>query len=119
MFDAEINRLRAELSAPGEFKEVWCEGEDDNRMCALISGATGWLMYLPDDESSGFSSRNPEYAGPPDATQEYRLGNGQVDEYPFSWALPLSELQRALEYFVAESRPAPWICWHDDSETDE
>ena len=119
MGDRTIERLRAELSAPEQYKEIWREGADGSRMCALINGATGWLMYLPDEESSGFSSRNPNYSGPSTATLDYQLSNGQVDEYPLSWALPLTEIQGALEYYVVESRPAPWICWHDDSEMPE
>jgi hypothetical protein len=87
-------------------------------MCALINGDTGWLMYLPDDSHAGFSSRNPAYTGPEDETQDYYLSNGQCDEYPLAWALPATELRRAMEHFVVHGEPAPWICWHDDSDED-
>ena len=40
-------------------------------------------MYLRNDEGDpGYSTRNPDYTGPEDAKIEYRLENGQVDEYP-------------------------------------
>jgi hypothetical protein len=90
--------------------------DDGQIMCALINGETGWLMYLRYAGDPGFSSRNPSYAGPPEAMQEYCLNNGQLDEYPLAWALPTSEIFRALDYFKIEKRPAPWIAWHNDSE---
>jgi hypothetical protein len=41
----------------------------------------------------GFSSRNLDYTGPADRVIEYRLDNGQVDEYPAFWALPVGEVK--------------------------
>jgi len=83
-------------------------------MCALINGDQGWLMYLREPGDSGFSSRNPDYAGPADATIDYLLSNGQRDEYPASWALPLEVVERALEHFVATGEQAPFVKWHED-----
>ena len=100
---------------------------------ALLNGKRGWLMYLRhNDGDPGFSSRNPAFDAsnlPPDAPAsisrfdgtptlvlEYRLSNGQVDEYPASWVLPEQEIMRALEYFVEhEGNRAPFVTWHDDS----
>jgi hypothetical protein len=96
------------------FEEVWLEGSDGQSLCALINGDRGWLMYLRAPGDPGFSSRNPEYAGDPDAKIEYRLGNGQQDWYPASWALPLVEVRRALDYFAREHRRPPLVVWHED-----
>jgi hypothetical protein len=71
-------------------------------------------MYLREEGDSGFSSRNPSYDGPPNATIEYRLSNGQQDFYPASWALPLDEVERALNYFDEEHKQPPFITWHED-----
>jgi ribosomal protein L7/L12 len=47
---------------------------------------------------------------------EYQLSNGQVDEYPASWALPESDVMRALEYFVQhEGRRPPFVQWQDNA----
>lgn len=97
------------------FDEIWVELPDGQTLCALINGDAGWLMYLRGDEDAGFSSRNPHYSGPPDAVIEYCLSNGQVDEYPAAWALPVAEVRRALEFFRQEHRPPPFITWHNDS----
>lgn len=110
-----LEDLRTEFADDRQYKEIWAETEDGQLMCALVNGATGWLMYLRESGDAGFSSRNPAYTGPEDAAQEYYLTNGQCDEYPLAWVLPATELQRAMEHFVTEERPAPWICWHDDS----
>ncbi len=88
-------------------------------MVALINGEFGWLMYLRYDGDAGFSSRNPSYQGPSDAMIEYFLSNGQLDEYPASWALPTGDVRRALREFQTDGKPPVWIAWHSDSRDQE
>ena len=95
-------------------KEQWVTTTDGQLMCRLVNGNAGWLMYLRENEDAGFSSRNPSYAGPADAMLEYYLTNGQRDEYPLAWALPIEEIRRALEYFEREQKPPPFVTWHND-----
>jgi hypothetical protein len=95
------------------FQEIW-EYFGEKAMCALINGAQGWLMYLDEPGDSGYSSRNPAYAGPAGAKLEYYLGNGQRDEYPAAWAYPVDVIQRADDYFRREGKRAPFIEWHRD-----
>lgn len=97
------------------FLEVWAERADTSAMFALVNGDLGWLMYIRESGDPGFSSRNPHYDGPAQATIEYRLENGQADEYPASWALPRAEIEKALDHFVVTGRPPPWVTWHNDS----
>lgn len=95
------------------FEEIWVEA-GEQRLCALINGDRGWLMYLPAAGASGFSSRNPDYAGPADAMIEYCLSNGQRDFHPASWAYPVDVVHRALDFFEAEEKRPPFIEWHAD-----
>lgn len=95
------------------FDEVWVQLPDGQALCALINGDRGWLMYLREEGDAGFSSCNPEYDGPPGAEIEYYLSNGQRDVYPASWALPIAEVRRALEYFERERRRPPCVVWHE------
>lgn len=46
---------------------------------------------------------------------DYRLDNGQGDQYPSAWALPIAEVQRAAEHFIIHREPASWLAWHNDS----
>jgi alpha-D-ribose 1-methylphosphonate 5-triphosphate synthase subunit PhnI len=92
---------------------------DSQYLVALINGDLGWLMYLRYNGDVGFSTRNPDYAGPEDAVLEYYLSNRQRDAYPLSWAIPVSEIERALEYFITELKPPPWLHWHNGSEDGE
>lgn len=103
------------MSDQSKYDEIWVKAADGRAMCALINGQLGWLMYLREPGDAGFSSRNPDYAGPADATLEYYLSNGQRDVYPLAWALPLDEVRRALDYFKREQKPPPFIRWHNDS----
>jgi ribosomal protein L7/L12 len=132
-----VAQLRQELApfASQQFREIWVSVDAGGpSLAALMNTDVGWLMYLRhDDGDPGFSSRNPMY----DETGAtlgglahgglfnrehvpviaYRLSNGQEDEYPARWALPESDVMRALEYFVEhEGRRPPFVQWHDDGE---
>ncbi len=101
--------------AGSRYEEIWVESPDGQLMCALVNRDSGWLMYLRKKGDAGFSSRNPLYSGPASATIEYILSNGQRDEYPASWVLPVVEVERALAYFREHHRPPPFVTWNNDS----
>jgi hypothetical protein len=97
------------------YQELWIYGPYQQSLCALINGDVGWLMYLREPGDAGFSSRNPNYNGPEDAFIDYVLSNGQRDQYPASWALPLSIVMRAIEQFQSSGLPPDFIVWHNES----
>ncbi|HXE55086.1 MAG TPA: Imm1 family immunity protein [Tepidisphaeraceae bacterium] len=97
------------------FHDVCLESPNGGLLFALINGDVGWLMYLRESGDAGFSSRNPDYNGPPDEKIRFRLSNGQVDEYPGAWTYPTEVIQRALEHFRQTGAPAEFIEWHNDS----
>lgn len=112
-----VIHTRAELDdalrpARPQFLELRVETPDGAALYALLNGDSGWLMYLRENGDAGFSSRNPAYAGPSDSVIQYRLDNGQLDEYPASWALPVEEVKNAIRHFLRTGEPAPWIVWH-------
>lgn len=96
------------------YREIWVEGPQGQQLCALIHGEVGWLMYLREPGDTGMSSRNPDYDGPAMATIDYVLDNGQRDEYPAGWALPIETLDAAIEAFRADGQPPAFIQWHRD-----
>jgi hypothetical protein len=84
-----------------QFSEVWLNADEQEPVLAmLVNGERAWLMYLGEAGDTGFSSRNPRYAGPPDALMEFVLDNGQLDEYPIAWTLPLEQAMATCEYFA-------------------
>ncbi|MCE9545256.1 MAG: hypothetical protein K8T25_07035 [Planctomycetia bacterium] len=97
-----------------QYDEIWLQSPEGQSLCALINGDRGWLMFLREEGDSGFSSRNPDYDGPPDAEITYVLSNGQHDLYPASWALPVNEVKKALDYFKREHKQPPFVVWHED-----
>lgn len=99
---ASLADLRHELMpfVSEQFREIWLEMKQGPALCALLNGDLGCLMYLREDGDAGFSSRNLAFEGSQSSVIKYRLGNGQHDEYPTSWALPSEEIVRALEYFI-------------------
>ncbi len=96
------------------YREIWEAKPSGRRLCALIHGDRGWLMYLREPGDSGYSSRDPDYRGDPDATMDFVLSNGQRDVYPVAWTLPLEVVERALAYFRKTGKRAPFVTWHAD-----
>ena len=96
-----------------QFKEIWVNLEDEQAMCALINGEYGWLMYLREGGDSGFTSRNPAYKGTNDATMEFTLSNGQVDEYPLSEVLPIAIGYPALTFFEETHKLPDFVTWQE------
>ncbi len=132
---ASVAELRQKLApfASQQFREIWLSMDGGGpSLCALMNTNVGWLMYLRHDQGdSGFSSRNPMY-NESDAVQSGLAFDSLFDgkhrlvieyegnEYPASWALPESDIVRALEYFVQyEGRRSPFVRWHDDEFDDE
>jgi hypothetical protein len=95
------------------YQEIWVDGPNGQSLCALVNGDQGWLMYLRYQGDDGFSSCNPDFVGA-DAEIDYELKNGQQDWYPSSWALPLSLVNQALDYFRSTGEAPPFITWHND-----
>ncbi len=98
-----------------EFREIWLNSPEGPSICALLNKKIGWLMFLRQEGDPGFSSRNITFPG--NEMINYNLSNGQVDEYPASWAFSESEIFDALCYFVEHKDRTPSIEWHDDSKT--
>lgn len=73
-------------------------------------------MYLREEGDDGLHSQDLNYGGPPDAVLDFVLHNGQRDEYPVAWTLPVAEVRRALEHFRQDQRIPPFIAWHDNNE---
>lgn len=99
----------------GQYREIWIDNEEGQSLCALINGDKGWLMYLRHPGDAGLHSINPEYSGADDATLYFVLDNGQRDEYPLTWVLPIADVERALSYFRQERTMPSFIVWHDDA----
>jgi len=115
--DLDEFRMRLAQVRGTQFAEVgiWHTGGWPS-IFALFNGEAAWLMYMRYEGDAGFSTRNPQYAGPEKAVIEYHLSNGQPDEYPAAWNITTAEALRALEHFFAEAAMAPWLHWYDDTE---
>jgi hypothetical protein len=113
---ASTDELREALSrfAKEEFREIWLNVPYFPALSVLANKNGGWLMYLREAGDAGLGSRNPAYRGNDGELAVYRLGNGQVDQYPASWALSEADIFEALAYFVEHKCRPPFIAWHDD-----
>jgi hypothetical protein len=114
---AELRRRLDAIRDP-QYAEVWVDHGAFPSLCALINGDRGWLMLLRYDGDAGFSSRNPNYDGPPNATIEYLVGNAQRDRYPAAWAYPIDVVVDALIGFAETKRVPESLTWFNDSEDD-
>ena len=65
----------------------------------------GWQAKRAHRKIPGFEKRSRLASdGPPN----------QHDLYPASWALPVEEVRRAIEYFEREHQRPPFVVWHED-----
>lgn len=91
-----------------EMEEIWVE-HGEARLCALINGSRGWLMYLRYPGDEGSHSVDPDCQDP--GEMEFLLNNGQLDRYPVAWTLPIETVRQALEHFEQTGQPAPFVPW--------
>jgi len=112
--DARLCRF-LEAARQHEFAEIWVDRADYPALCALVHGDTAWLMCLRCEGDGGFSTRNPAYLGSADATLDFMLSNGQVDQYPASWTFPVEVVFEVLRAFARTGRVTEVVQWANDS----
>ena len=83
-------------------------------LIVLITGDRSFLTFFRYSGDAGFSSRDPAYTGPPTATLDFELSNGQVDQHPLAWTVTTEDALRVVEYAFLHRARAPWIAWHED-----
>jgi hypothetical protein len=114
--DAEVcslTELRQRL-AKGTACEIWLKRGDGQALSLLVSGDRGWLMFLREPGDAGFSSRGSDAVARRRGTLPFRLSNGQVDEHPVRWTVPIEDAIRAVEHFFEHGERAPFIRWQAD-----
>ncbi len=67
------------IDSPQQFKEIWLSSPTGQKLCALINGDIGWLMYLRSESDTGFSSRNPAIKSEKEI--EYCLRNLRASDF--------------------------------------
>jgi hypothetical protein len=93
--------------------ELWLAIIDGASICMLRSAEHSFLMHLRFPDDSGLVSGGPSSAEAA-AQIQYTLSNGQVDEYPQSWCIPVGRCFDALRYFFANKGQVPsWVSWHE------
>lgn len=90
--------------------ELWLVASNGTAMSMLRNNEQAFLMFLRHPGDSGFVSQGVE-AGTP---VQYTLSNGQVDEYPQSWCIPLEKCYQALAFFFVNDGMQPgWVSWNE------
>jgi hypothetical protein len=77
----------------------------------LRNGDNAWLMYLRFEGDSGSVTHGPHHG---DETCAYTLANGQVDEYPRSWCVPIEQCYEAIAHFFRnDGARYDLVAWQD------
>ncbi|WP_296743768.1 Imm1 family immunity protein [Mesorhizobium sp.] len=77
--------------------ELWISASGGQSISMLRNGSNAWLMYLRFEGDSGSVTKG---AQDHDATCTYMLANGQVDEYPLRWCIPIDQCYEAIAHFI-------------------
>lgn len=91
--------------------ELWLNESHGPAICMLRNGESSWLMYMRHASDAGLTTvGNGQRIG----TVSYRLSNGQTDEYPATWCVPVEECYKALAYFFVNAGQRPdWLTWRE------
>ena len=95
------------LRAP--YVELWLERDDRRLLCMLKSGERALLLFMEEPGAVGRTSRSDDGVLP--STLSFRLDNGQIDEYPAAWTIPVNVALEALRYFCDTGELAPFVRW--------
>ena len=91
--------------------ELWLSWPDGPSICMLRNGFDAFLMCLRFSGDSGVVSKGDSSNS---GSVKYRLKNGQTDEYPASYSIPLEECYKALAYFYVNDGVRPdWVHWEE------
>jgi hypothetical protein len=106
----EFGRILDDFDQHEDF-ELWLNSKDGSALCMLRHAEAACLLYLRHEADSGCTSiGNSKERG----AVQYRLSNGQLDEYPASWCVDVEDCYKALAYFfVNEGLRPDWIKWQD------
>jgi hypothetical protein len=110
----DLDAMLARIPETG-FVEVWVMHGRFPALCALLNGDRGWLTCFRYEGDAGFSSRNPAYAGPPDAEIEFMLSNCQLNRRPAAWTYSREEILAAVRMFADTRRCPPALTWFNES----
>jgi len=75
-----------------QFAEIWITGHGTSAFCILKNNSQAFLLYLRENGDSGFSSRNKD--GNKTKLIEFKLSNGQYDEYPENSVVSYKKLKK-------------------------
>ncbi len=78
-----------------DYNEIWIKGKGESSLCTMTNPSHAFFMYLRFDGDSGFRSNNS--TADKNQTQDFRLSNGQIDQYPETW---LTERARVREVIL-------------------
>ena len=91
--------------------ELWLSSSVGQSICMLRNGPNAWLMYLRHTGDSGLRSQGDNGRN---GVETYKLGNGQVDEYPLSFCIDVEQCYKVLAYFfVNEGGKPEWVSWRE------
>ena len=110
-----IERLTQQLDGVPmqEWLELWMNVEDGPSLCMLKGGSVAFLTFLRYPGDEGFVSGGDAGVR---GVAEFRLSNGQVDEYPRAWCIDVDLCCKAvMQFFVNGGERPDLIAWRRDS----
>jgi len=85
-----------------DLHEILISGHADSSMTVLTSENGALLMFLREKGNSGFTSRSR--TNEKKDLVDFKLSNGQLDEYPTNWLVGHEEARRAIVEYKTGQR---------------
>ena len=93
-----------------QYAEVWFDHNESPSICLLKSNDNTFLMYLENSDDEGVVTKGSNNF---EQSIDYKLTNGQIDQYPQSWCIEKELAYKGLAYFYEnEGAKSPYLNWH-------
>ena len=95
-----------------ELHEILISGHGDTSLTVMTNPYGAFMMFLRENGDSGFTSRNQtkeegEFV-------DFKLSNGQVDQYPLNWVIKHEEAKQAIISYYRTGNMLETINWFEE-----
>ena len=106
---SDLRTLLAEFRRSGG-EELALGRDDGSWTMVLVSGDRAFVTLSIEIDRENYFAVDPDFAGA-DFLIPFRLSNGQVDEVPRSWTVPLADALASVEDFVSTGARSGRLTW--------
>ncbi len=91
------------------YNEIWATQSDCSSLCLLTNSSRAFVLYLRYPGDSGLIATTNDQVT--NTMIEFKLSNGQLDEYPARWTVPVHDALKILTSFIQDNNLLSYVNW--------